>query len=214
MQVISLYCSTCKQFTIWFWEGGLFTCYKIPVHSSTKMGKGSGKFPECNAVVMRIPCTISFFIFLYISAHYTIQKIKMTGIDIWILSFWYSVFGAIISIVPSAIFETMKLPSTGLEWAFFTGHCLGGAMFAIAVIIAQQFASLMTVSLALGFQLVCYFFAQYIFFHESSTKFGLIIESTGAVLVIISAAMDPMHKVIINLRQRWTQNYSAQCNLP
>ena len=53
------------------------------------------------------------------------------------------------------------------------GHCFGSALFAAATMVGQQMASLMTVSLALGFQIVFYFAAQYIFFYECCTALGI-----------------------------------------
>ena len=137
-----------------------------------------------------------------ISAHLTIQKIKLKGANIWVLSFWYSTIEILVSLIPSAIFEKMVLPSTGREWAFLIGHCFGGAIFAMGTMLAQQMASLMTVSLALGFQLVCYFVAQYIFFFESTTCSGLVIEISGAVLIVVSACLEPADKIISNYRSK------------
>ena len=144
----------------------------------------------------------------YISAHYTVQKMQLDGTNVWILSFWYSIFGTIVSLIPSVIFEKMTLPSTGVEWAFMIGHCFGSALFAAATMLGQQMASLMTVSLALGFQIVFYFAAQYIFFYECCTALGLMTELIGAALAVLSAVLVPLQKAFVHLIGKRLENFS------
>ena len=89
----------------------------------------------------------------------------------------------------------MTLPSSVEDWMLLFCHCIGGAIFVTSVRIAQQMASLMTVSLALGFHIVWYLIGQELFFFERSSALGLIVEVTGSALVIVSAILDPLHKV-------------------
>ena len=114
----------------------------------------------------------------------------------------------------------MTLPSTGLDCVFLIAHCFGSAFFAMAKLLAQQMASLMRVSLAHGFQLVFYFISQYSFFFESSTSFDLVIEVTGTMLVVISACMDPIHKLVTHNRVNKTiinskldEEQDSQCKI-
>ena len=133
---------------------------------------------------------------------------QLDGTNVWILSFWYSIFGTIVSLIPSVIFEKMTLPSTGVEWAFMIGHCFGSALFAAATMVGQQMASLMTVSLALGFQIVFYFAAQYIFFYECCTALGLMTELVGGALAVLSAVLVPLQKAFVHLQDRGLENDS------
>ena len=149
---------------------------------------------------------ISFIMHCYISAHYTIQKMQLDGTNVWILSFWYSIFGTIVSLIPSVLFEKMTLPSTGVEWAFMIGHCFGSALFAAATMVGQQMASPMTVSLALGFQIVFYFAAQYIFFYECCTALGLMTELVKAALAVLSAVLVPLQRAFVHLKGRRLEN--------
>ena len=135
---------------------------------------------------------------LYISGHGTLQKTKLKNLDVWILIFWYSIFGCISSLAVSAIFEKMNLPSSTRDWGLLIGHCIGGAVFVASVRVAQQMASLMTISLALGFHMVWYLVAQEIFFFEKSTTVGTIIEITGTLLVVVSAVLEPMRKIAVH----------------
>ena len=129
------------------------------------------------------------------SAQNTIHKTKLLNTGIWIMLFWYSMFGCLASLAVSAIFEKMTLPSSPRDWGFLIGHCFGGAVFVITITIAQQIASLITVSLSLGFHILWYFIAQYVFFYESTTEIGLAIEVSGATLVVVSSILDPLDKI-------------------
>ena len=149
------------------------------------------------------PKQISRFYLLCISGHGTLQKTKLKNLDVWILIFWYSIFGCISSLAVSAIFEKMSLPSSARDWGFLLGHCIGGAVFVASVRVAQQMASLMTISLALGFHMVWYLVAQEIFFFEKSTTLGTIIEIIGTLLVVVSAVLEPVRKIIVH---RQTKN--------
>ena len=71
-------------------------------------------------------------------------------------------------------------------------------MFVGSVRVAQQMASLMTISLALGFHMVWYLVAQEIFFFEKSTTLGTIIEIIGTILVVVSAVLEPIRKIVVH----------------
>ena len=146
---------------------------------------------------------------LCISGHGYIQKTTFKDLNVWVLIYWYSLFGCISSLAVSAVIEKMTLPSSARDWGFLIGHCIGGAMFVTFVRVAQQMASLMTISLALGFHIVWYLLGQEIFFYEQSSTLGLIIEMIGVVLVLTSAVLDPLRKVIVHSRNKDNQDVNV-----
>ena len=68
---------------------------------------------------------------LLFSAHIITQRAGLQDHNAMLLCFWYSLLGVVTSFVPSAIFETMTLKLSSLEWTLMLGHCFGSAGFAI-----------------------------------------------------------------------------------
>ncbi len=130
------------------------------------------------------------------------QKKFLSDQNSAVLSWWYGVIGSVISFLICPLLEHPRFPTTPSDWFFMFTHCIGGGVFAVSVLIGQQMASLLTISLALGFQVLFYFLGQHLFFNERSEGFRLGLELLGGALVMLSACMDPLHKVWTHARHR------------
>ena len=120
-----------------------------------------------------------------------IHKSKILHISVLILLFWLSLFGSLIFLMLSLIFEDIVFPTDITSWLLLLGNSGGSTFYFFIGMLGQQYASAVIIQLAFSTQVLLSFLGQYLILQHIFPSDKSWIEIMGAILSSIAVTMVP-----------------------
>ena len=130
-------------------------------------------------------------------------KVKEVTSDVQVI--YGHLFGFFISAFLMGVLEKPTLPSDALGMLYLVGHVIFSFSGTVCFYVALNMASGVLVALSYTTSIVFSMVAQYFILQDIQPGHRNLLEICGALLVLISACMNPVHQLVIEKRGKYQE---------